>query len=45
MKEHPVDAKKETSKRQGKRHGKKVSKRTKPAAGENYTIGNTDTVS
>jgi hypothetical protein len=44
MKKQPVDAKKAAANDKEDGNGKKVSKRTKPAADEKYTIGNTATV-
>ena len=44
MKKRPVDAKKAAANDKENGSGKKVSKRTKAAADEKYTIGNTDTV-
>ena len=44
MKKQPVDAKKAAANDKENGNGKKVSKRTKPAADEKYTIGSTETV-
>jgi hypothetical protein len=44
MKKQSVDAKKAAANDKENGNGKRASKRTKPAADEKYTIGNTDTV-